>query len=141
MGVSTSGYYEWRDRPASATARHRAVAEAEVDAYLVAFANERAENGRRLVVRNGHHEPREVRSSRGGGEVVAPRVNDTGPGRPCDCSRAGRCRRRKPMSTSSRRLTETEAGRVSAQGRRGMELGRGCSPRMGSKPGGKDKDL
>jgi hypothetical protein len=37
----------------------------EVDAYLTAFADERDEHGRRLVVRNGHHQPREVLTSAG----------------------------------------------------------------------------
>jgi transposase-like protein len=55
---------------------------AEVDDYIAAFAAERDENGRRLVVRNGYHEPREVLTSAGAVEVTAPRVNDkrTDPG-------------------------------------------------------------
>src|SRR6266567_499881 len=55
---------------------------AEVDAYVAAFAGERDENGRRLVVRNGYHEPREVLTSAGAVRVTAPRVNDkrTDPG-------------------------------------------------------------
>ena len=50
--------------------------QAEVDAYIAQFAGERDENGRRLVVRNGTHQPREVLTSAGAVEVVAPRVND-----------------------------------------------------------------
>jgi transposase-like protein len=50
--------------------------QAEVDAYIAAHAGERDENGRRLVVRNGSHEPREVLTSAGAVEVTAPRVND-----------------------------------------------------------------
>ena len=50
--------------------------QAEVDAYIAAFAAERDENGRRLVVRNGYHEPREVLTSAGAVEVTVPRVND-----------------------------------------------------------------
>jgi hypothetical protein len=49
---------------------------AEVDAYVAAFAGERDENGRRLVVRNGYREPREVLTSAGAVRVTAPRVND-----------------------------------------------------------------
>ncbi len=49
---------------------------AEVDAYLARFTGERDDNGRRLVVRNGTHQPREVLTSAGAVEVVAPRVND-----------------------------------------------------------------
>src|SRR5256886_14885609 len=49
---------------------------AEVDAYIGAFAGERDEGGRRLVVRNGCHEPREVLTAAGAVEVTAPRVND-----------------------------------------------------------------
>jgi putative transposase len=49
---------------------------AEVDACLAQFANERGEDGRRLVVRNGFHLPREVLTSAGAVEVTAPRVND-----------------------------------------------------------------
>jgi mutator family transposase len=50
--------------------------QAEVDAYIARFAAERDEHGHRQVVRNGHHEPREVLTSAGAVEVTAPRVND-----------------------------------------------------------------
>jgi transposase-like protein len=50
--------------------------QAEVDAYIAQFADQRDEAGRRLVVRNGSHQPREVLTSAGAVEVVAPRVND-----------------------------------------------------------------
>src|SRR5689334_23568348 len=49
---------------------------AEVDAYIAAFRDERDERGRRLVVRNGSHQPREVLTSAGAVAVTAPRVND-----------------------------------------------------------------
>ena len=56
--------------------------QAEVDAYIAAHAAERDENGRRLVVRNGYHQSREVLTSAGAIEVTVPRVNDkrTDPG-------------------------------------------------------------
>jgi transposase-like protein len=50
--------------------------QAEVDAYIAQFLGERDEHGPRLVVRNGSHQPREVLTSAGAVEVVAPRVND-----------------------------------------------------------------
>ena len=50
--------------------------QAEVDAYIARFAGQRDENGRRLVVRNGYHQPREVVTSAGAVEVTVPRVND-----------------------------------------------------------------
>jgi len=50
--------------------------QAEVDAYIAAHAAERDGNGRRLVVRNGYHQPREVLTSAGAIEVTVPRVND-----------------------------------------------------------------
>jgi transposase-like protein len=50
--------------------------QAEVDAYVAAFAAERDESGRRLVVRNGYHQSREVLTSAGAVEVTVPRVND-----------------------------------------------------------------
>jgi transposase-like protein len=50
--------------------------QAEVDAYIAQFTDERDENGRRLVVRNGSHQPREVLTSAGAVAVTAPRVND-----------------------------------------------------------------
>ena len=62
--------------------------QAEVNAYLAAFRDERDENGRRLVVRNGTHQPREVLTSAGAVEVVAPRVND----RRTDPQTGQRCR-------------------------------------------------
>ncbi|WP_406036440.1 IS256 family transposase [Micromonospora sp. NBC_00898] len=53
-----------------------AALEAEVAAYIAAHADQVDEQGRRLVVRNGHARPREVLTSAGAVEVVAPRVND-----------------------------------------------------------------
>ena len=50
--------------------------QAEVDAYIAVHAAERDANGRRLVVRNGYHQPREVLTSAGAIEVTVPRVND-----------------------------------------------------------------
>src|SRR5947207_8084764 len=49
---------------------------AEVDAYIAAFAAERDEAGRRLVVRNVYHQCLEVLTSAGAVEVTVPRVND-----------------------------------------------------------------
>ena len=54
-----------------ATALH-----AEVDAYLAAHADQVDEAGRRLVVRNGYHNPRMVVTAAGAIEVHQPRVND-----------------------------------------------------------------
>ena len=53
-----------------------AAIEAEADGYVDAFAELRDENGRRLVVRNGHAEPRTIVTAAGGIEIQAPRVND-----------------------------------------------------------------
>lgn len=53
-----------------------AALQAEVAAYIEAFADELDGAGRRLVVRNGHHEPREVTTAAGAISVRAPRVND-----------------------------------------------------------------
>ncbi|MDH6704141.1 transposase-like protein [Kitasatospora sp. MAA19] len=53
-----------------------AALEAEVDTYIAELADERDARGRRLVVRNGHHQPRKVTTSAGSVEVRAPRVND-----------------------------------------------------------------
>ena len=53
-----------------------AALEAEVAAYIEEHAEQLDEEGRRLVVRNGHHQPRQVLTSSGAIEVTAPRVND-----------------------------------------------------------------
>jgi hypothetical protein len=53
-----------------------AALEAEVAAYIDAHAGQLDEHGRRLVVRNGRAEPRQVLTSAGAVEVTAPRVND-----------------------------------------------------------------
>jgi transposase-like protein len=53
-----------------------AALEAEVAAYVDAHRGEVDERGRRLVVRNGHAEARQVMTAAGAVEVVAPRVND-----------------------------------------------------------------
>ncbi|MEU0788157.1 IS256 family transposase [Streptomyces sp. NPDC006173] len=53
-----------------------AALEAEVDQYIAELVGEREEQGRRLVVRNGRHRPRQVTTAAGSVEVAAPRVND-----------------------------------------------------------------
>ncbi|MFC8854120.1 IS256 family transposase [Streptomyces sp. NPDC057144] len=53
-----------------------AALEAEVNAYIAELADQRDERGRRLVVRNGYHQPRKVTTVAGAIEVRAPRVND-----------------------------------------------------------------
>jgi transposase-like protein len=53
-----------------------AALEEEVAAYIAAYAGERDEDGRRLVVRNGHARPRQVTTAAGAVGVTAPRVND-----------------------------------------------------------------
>jgi len=50
--------------------------EAEVEAYLAQLADERDENGHRLVTRNGHARSRKVQTVAGAVEIQAPRVND-----------------------------------------------------------------
>jgi putative transposase len=53
-----------------------AALEGEVAAYIAAHADDRGEDGRRLVVRNGHARPRQVTTAAGAVEVTAPRVDD-----------------------------------------------------------------
>src|SRR3954454_5130967 len=53
-----------------------AALEAEVSQYIAELAAETDERGRRLVVRNGHHQARTVVTAAGPIEVKAPRVND-----------------------------------------------------------------
>lgn len=50
--------------------------EAEVEAYIEAAKDQRDEDGRALVVRNGHAREREILLGAGKAEVKAPRVND-----------------------------------------------------------------
>ena len=45
------------------------------DASIAGLADERDARGRRLVVRNGHHQPRKITTSAGPAGVRAPRVN------------------------------------------------------------------
>ena len=49
---------------------------AQANAYVEQFIDELDEAGHRLVVRNGHAEPRSVMCAAGAVEVRAPRVND-----------------------------------------------------------------
>src|SRR5689334_4330089 len=53
-----------------------AALQAEVAAYIEQFVDQRDEDGRRLVVRNGYHQAREVLTAAGAVQVKAPRVND-----------------------------------------------------------------
>jgi transposase-like protein len=53
-----------------------AALEAEVNGYIAELADQRSGDGRRLVVRNGYHQPRKVTTVAGAVEVRAPRVND-----------------------------------------------------------------
>ncbi len=55
-----------------------AALEADVAAYVGQFVDVRDEAGRRLVVRNGRAQPRQVVTSAGAVDVQAPRVNCKG---------------------------------------------------------------
>jgi putative transposase len=61
---------------------------AEVDAYIAAHAAERDKNGRRLVVRNGYHQPREVLTSAGAIDVTARGSTTSAPTRPPGSARS-----------------------------------------------------
>ncbi len=49
-----------------------AALEAEVNSYIAELADQRDENGRRLVVRNGYHQPRQVTTAAGVVEGEGP---------------------------------------------------------------------
>ncbi|THA29452.1 IS256 family transposase [Streptomyces sp. A1547] len=53
-----------------------AALEAEANSYIAELADQRDESGHRLVVRNGHHQPRKVATAAGVIEVKAPRIKD-----------------------------------------------------------------
>jgi putative transposase len=53
-----------------------AALEAEADDYIARLAGELDDRGRRLVVRNGHAEPRTITTAAGRIEVTTPRIND-----------------------------------------------------------------
>ena len=53
-----------------------AAIEAEASGYVEALAGELDEAGHRLVVRNGHAEPRTITTAAGAIEIQAPRVDD-----------------------------------------------------------------
>ncbi|WP_393063362.1 IS256 family transposase [Streptomyces sp. LN549] len=53
-----------------------AALEAEVNSYIAELTDQRDDIGRRLVVRNGYHQPRKVTTAAGVIEVKAPRIND-----------------------------------------------------------------
>jgi Transposase, Mutator family len=53
-----------------------AALQAEVAGYVEARADQLDEDGHRLVVRNGYHQPREVSTAAGAVAVRQPRVND-----------------------------------------------------------------
>lgn len=50
--------------------------EAEVEVYIARYADQRDRDGRRLVVRNGHKDEREIQTGIGPVKVRQPRVND-----------------------------------------------------------------
>lgn len=83
-----------------------AALEAEVDAYIAGLADQLDERGHRLVVRNGHAEPRTVTTAAGRMEVRAPRVDD----RRVDPDTGERCRFRSailpPWARKSPKVTE-----------------------------------
>ena len=53
-----------------------AALQAEVDAYIDRFRSEVDANGRRLVVRNGHHATRQITTAAGAVTIRQPRIND-----------------------------------------------------------------
>jgi putative transposase len=77
--------------------------QAEVSAYIESHAEEVDENGHRLVVRNGHHNEREVITAAGPVPVRAPRVNDKRTDPATGERKHGSLRRSCPRGHASRR--------------------------------------
>jgi hypothetical protein len=65
-----------------------AALQAEADDYIARLVGELDERGRRLVVRNGHAEPRTITTAAGRIEVQAPRISD----KRVDAETGERCR-------------------------------------------------
>ena len=59
----------------------KAAIDNEVQGYIQAHRNELDSEGKRLVVRNGHHRKREIQTGVGTVEVEQPRVRDKRPGK------------------------------------------------------------
>jgi len=53
-----------------------ATLEAEVEDYIARYSHARGDDGRRLVVRNGHAQARKITTGAGTMEIRAPRIND-----------------------------------------------------------------
>src|SRR6266704_384050 len=103
-----------------------AALEAEVDAYITAFAALTDERGHRLVRRNGHAPARQLATGTGQVEVTRPRVDDrrvdpaTGQRRQFQsvilprwapgCASSGRPNGRRSSSATCRRWTTCTAG-------------------------------
>ena len=93
--------------------------QAEVAAYVEPFADQRDDNGPRLVLRNGYHQPREVLTAAGAVEVTAPRVNAvsiprpvSGSGFPRRSSRPGRAKGSSitALSAKARAILRSRSG-------------------------------
>jgi len=116
-----------------------AALKAEADAYVDALVDQVDESGHRLVVRNGHHDPRTVLCAAGAVEVRAPRVKTSVSTRPpanAIASRRRSCRRGAdavrrsarccrccictvcPVATSCRRSSNSWAARPACRLRR-----------------------
>jgi hypothetical protein len=112
---------------------------AEVEAYVAAFADERDETAKRLVVRNGHAEGRSLTTGAGPVEVHQPRVND----RRVDETTGQRCRFRSsiipPWARKSPKVAEVdvpardELGRLRPRPGGVLQLGR-RAVRLGDHP-------
>jgi hypothetical protein len=94
--------------------------QAEVAAYVEQFADQRDDNGGRLVLSNGYHPPREVLTAAGAVEVTAPRVNAVSILRPVSGSRLLR-RSSRPERAKGSSITA-----LSAKGRAILRSRSGC---------------
>jgi hypothetical protein len=94
--------------------------QAEVAAYVEQFADQRDDNVRRLVLRNGYHQPCEVLTAAGAVEVTAPRVNAVPIPRPVSASGFPR-RSSRPGRAKGGSITA-----LSAKGRAILRSRSGC---------------
>lgn len=90
-----------------------AALEAEVNANIAELAEQRDEHDRRLVVRNGYHQPRKVTTAAGVVEVKAPRVN----GQRVDEETGERKRFSSAILLPWCRKSPTDARRITAESR------------------------